>query len=165
MTTASYPEALLLLSILTSGLMAGLFFAWSVSVTPGVGRLADLEYIKAFKAMNRAILNFTFYTVFFGCLVLLPATAVVFHLRSPGVEFYLITAAAVLYVAGVFGVTVFGNVPLNNALDGFREDLSTPEGLEQTRDEFEKRWNRLNMVRTLAASVTLILLAIAAIVY
>ena len=34
-------------AILSTGLMAGIFFTWSNAVKPGIGKLSDLEYLKA----------------------------------------------------------------------------------------------------------------------
>ena len=48
---------LLLITTLFSGLMAGLFYAWSISVTPGLAKIDNSSYLKAFQSMNRAILN------------------------------------------------------------------------------------------------------------
>ena len=56
-------------AILFTGLMAGIFFTWSNAVKPGIGKLSDLEYLKAFQSMNRVILNNAFRLVFTGALI------------------------------------------------------------------------------------------------
>ena len=48
---------LLIITAVFTGLMAGLFYSWSISVTPGIARLVDKEYLASFQAMNRAIIN------------------------------------------------------------------------------------------------------------
>ena len=40
-------------AILSTGLMAGIFFTWSNAVKPGIGKLSDLEYLKALQSSNR----------------------------------------------------------------------------------------------------------------
>lgn len=54
----------LLTGILSTGLTAGLCFTWSNAVTPGIGRLDNLTFLKSFQAMNRAIINGKFMIVF-----------------------------------------------------------------------------------------------------
>ena len=46
-------NVLLILAGTATALMAGLFFAWSCSVTNGIARLPDSGYIAAFQAMIR----------------------------------------------------------------------------------------------------------------
>ena len=48
---------ILAMAILLTGLMAGIFFTWSNAVKPGIGKLSDLEYLRALQSMNRVILN------------------------------------------------------------------------------------------------------------
>ena len=67
----SLKSTVLLLSILGCGLTAGLCFTWTNAVTPGIGRLDDLTYLKSFQAMNRAIINPLFLGVFLGPIPLL----------------------------------------------------------------------------------------------
>ncbi len=55
---------LLLITTLSTGLMAGLFYSWTISVTPGLARLNDENYLRAFQSMNRAIINPVFLIVF-----------------------------------------------------------------------------------------------------
>ena len=52
-------------AILSTGLMAGIFFTWSNAVKPGIGKLSDIEYLKALQSMNRVILNIPFKTINF----------------------------------------------------------------------------------------------------
>ena len=67
----SLKSTVLLLSILGCGLTAGVCFTWTNAVTPGIGRLDDLTYLKSFQAMNRAILNPLFLAVFLGPIPML----------------------------------------------------------------------------------------------
>ncbi len=152
---------LLLLITLFSGLMAGLFFAWSVSVMPGLGRLPDAGFLSAMQAMNRAIQNPAFFLVFMGILALLPATAFLHRANADRSLFWLLVAATAVYFIGVFGVTAAGNIPLNNALDSLNIPASTATELQAFRARFEGRWNLLNTVRTLASLATFILLVLA----
>jgi uncharacterized membrane protein len=55
-----------LVAALGCGLMAGLFFAFSVAVMKVLARLPSAEVIAAMQAINVAIINPVFLTVFFG---------------------------------------------------------------------------------------------------
>jgi len=151
----------LLLAALTTALMAGLFYNWTSAVTVGLAGLPDREYVAAMQSINKAIQNPVFFLAFFGSAVLLPLCSFL-HYQSPvPTRFWLLFGATVLYLIGVMGVTVFGNVPLNDALDKF--NLSNADSMEiaKQRLDFEGRWNSLNNVRTWSslASLTMILVA------
>ena len=149
---------LLIITTTITGLMAGLFYAWSVSVTPGISRLDDREYLLAFQGMNRAIINPLFVICFLGAAVMLPV-ATFMHNGQP--NFWLLTGATVFYLGGVIAVTFIGNIPLNNALDRLNISSATAEELATFRAQFENRWNTLNHVRSLANTVALVLAILA----
>ena len=67
-------------AILLSGLMAGIFFTWSNAVKPGIGKLSDLEYLRALQSMNRVILNKAFIGIFLGSVIAV-ALVPVFHFK------------------------------------------------------------------------------------
>ncbi|WP_115462162.1 anthrone oxygenase family protein [Winogradskyella aurantiaca] len=158
----NYKIIVLILSVLFTGLTAGLCFTWSNAVTPGIGRLDDISYLKSFQAMNRAIINAQFMLVFMGPIILLFFNAYLFKNNDTGFCLFLI--AAILFLIGIGLVTVFGNVPLNEILDKSNlESLSKLE-LQTLRSKFEQPWNRWHMVRTLS-SLTSFLLLICGILY
>ena len=66
------PDLVAVVALLTNGLVAGLFFAFAVAVSPGLRRLDDVALTGAFRAINTAILRPSFLLVF----VAAPATAV-----------------------------------------------------------------------------------------
>ena len=142
---------LLILSILFTGLTAGLCFTWFNAVTPGIGRLDNLSFLKAFQAMNRAIINSQFMIIFMGPTILLFVNAVLF--RTNNTTFWLFLIAAIIFFIGIGLLTVFGNVPLNEMLDNSNlESLSKLE-LQTLRNKFENPWNRWHTLRT-ASSIT-----------
>jgi len=55
------------------------------------------------------------------------------------------SAAAGLYVVGALLVTGRGNVPLNEALDGFSRELHDAEAAWR---RYRVRWGRWNLLRT-----------------
>lgn len=147
-----------------TALIAGLFYSYSCSVNIGLSRLPDHEYLRAMQSINRAILNPWFFASFIGTLILLPVCAwMLYRHESGSVSFYLILFAALIYMLGVFGVTMFGNVPLNETLDKFDIGSAVVSELKAQRVAFEKPWNMLNLVRTIGSLISL-LLTLAAVV-
>ncbi|WP_118975611.1 anthrone oxygenase family protein [Taibaiella koreensis] len=157
----SFSRLLLLLAALTTALMAGLFYSWSVSVTPGIGRLQDAAYLKAFQEMNRAILNPVFLSCFMGTALLLPAATILHYKEVMRPRFWLLAGATLCYLIGVMGVTMMGNVPMNNSLDVFPVETASLEALAQKRASFEGPWNRLNTIRTVCATLSVLLVVLA----
>jgi uncharacterized membrane protein len=148
---------LLLLTATTSALMAGLFYAWSCSVIPGLKKLPDNMYINAMQSFNRTILNPVFFIGFMGTLILLPLCTYVHFARPVSMKFWLLLGASLMYIFGVFGITVIGNIPLNNRLDKFDLSTSSESSLTQQRKEFEMPWIRRHTIRTVCAIIVIML--------
>jgi len=147
---------ILILSVLFTGLTAGLCFTWTNAVTPGIGRLDNISFLKAFQAMNRAIINGQFMIVFMGPTILLFVNTYLFRYNSAA--FWIFLVAAILFFVGVGLVTVFGNVPLNEILDKSNLEALSKVELQELRNKFEQPWNRLHMIRTLSSLISFVLL-------
>ncbi|MCP4484547.1 MAG: DUF1772 domain-containing protein [Flavobacteriaceae bacterium] len=146
----------LILSVLFTGLTAGLCFTWSNAVTPGIGRLDDMSYLKAFQSMNRVIINFQFMIVFMGPTILLFLNAYLF--RSNSTVFWLFLVAAILFFIGIGLVTVFGNVPLNEILDASNLETLSKIELQELRNKFEQPWNHWHTLRVLSSLTSFVFL-------
>lgn len=151
-------DIILILTTTAAALMAGLFYAYSCSVVIGLGKLNDLEYLKAMQSINKEILNPVFFAAFLGILPLLPLNT---YLHAHQANFWLLVFAMIVYLVGVFGVTVTGNIPLNNSLENFNILAADSEAIQAQRALFENRWNTLNHVRTICSIITVVLLIIA----
>lgn len=156
----TFSNTILVLAVTLTALSAGLFYAYSCSVNPGLGQLPDDQYLAAMQSINRAILNPVFFISFMGTLISLPLAAWL-NYQGLSQRFVILTAAAVLYAIGTFGVTMFGNVPLNNVLDSVDLNHASTENMHEIRIAFEVPWNRLHAVRTLANIGALILAIVA----
>ena len=149
---------ILILSILFTGLTAGLCFTWSNAVTPGIGRLDNIGFLKAFQAMNRAIINGKFMIVFMGPTLLLFLNTYLF--KNTSMVFWIFLVAAILFFVGVGLVTVFGNVPLNEILEASNLGLLSKLELQELRDKFEQPWNRWHTIRTVSSFISFLLLLV-----
>lgn len=145
------PSVLLLLKLLAllgCALSAGIYFAFSSFVIRALAQIPPPEGIAAMQAINITVINPWFMTVFMGtaivCLWLTIATFLKGH--SPSAVYVL--WGCLLYLIGTFGVTIVGNVPLNDALAAIKPD--TPEAASLwTR--YLTQWTLWNHVRTVAA--------------
>ena len=133
-------------ALFCTGLLAGVFFAFEAAVNPALHRLSDAAYLSAMQQINRVIQNPAFFAVFILPVLLLPFLA-----WQNGSKIW--SMAALIYIAAVFGVTAFFNVPLNELLDKFDLNNTAPGDLKAMRTRYEMPWNRWHTIRTLAAVV------------
>ncbi len=139
-------RTLQILSILLTGLNAGLFFIFSYDINIAFALLSGAEYGYTMKIINEAIRNPWFFTVFFGALALPIITLLLWirSYRSPA--FLLFLAGFVVFAICVFWITSSINLPLNYYLESW--DLpAVPDDWTTVRDS----WNQANMVRTWGA--------------
>lgn len=155
------PVIVLIIAATTTALMAGLFYAYSCSVNLGLGRLPDAEYLAAMQSINKAIRNPIFFMAFFGTLVALPLSTWLYYGQPVSVRFLCLLTATIVSLIGAFGVTILGNVPLNETLAVFNLQSASVEEIANQRAKFERPWNRLNTIRTIASTVALVLVIVA----
>jgi uncharacterized membrane protein len=124
---------LLVLAGTLTGLIAGLLYAFTVSVIPALRSLPAKEHLTAMQAINIKIINPVFMLSFLGPTLLLPLAAI---LHRDSMAFPMLLAAAGLHILGVNGVTIMGNVPLNNRLEQTRVASLSEAEAEQTRQAY-----------------------------
>lgn len=146
-----------ILTVITTGLIAGLFYGFSCAVNQGLGNLSDAKYLEAFQSINKTIQNPLFFASFMGSLVLLLITTYLQYRNGMSSSFYFLLAATLVYAIAVFGITVLGNVPLNEQLDKFTLISASAEEMATMRKLFEKPWNNFHTARTLASFLSFIL--------
>lgn len=147
-------------AVVLTGLSAGLFYAWSVSVIPGTRKAVDLTYLETMQSINRAILNPAFFLIFFGSIAFQSISSI-YEFQANKLVFGLMLASAIIYIIGTIGVTGLGNVPLNEKLDVLKiADLSA-EKLSAFRKYYESNWNRMHTIRTVFAVLSFLLTVLA----
>lgn len=156
----TFANIVLILAATTTALSAGLFYSWSCSVMPGLARVSDTSFVESMQAMNRAILNPVFFASFMGAAILLLLSLYLQYHQPISTRWWFLLAATIIYLAGVLGVTMAGNVPLNDALDKFPLSASAEEYAAQ-RKAFEETWVRLNTIRSFAGLFSIVLVIIA----
>jgi uncharacterized membrane protein len=142
---------------LTTSLIAGVFYAYAVSVNLGLAAQPDAVYVAAMQAINERIQNPVFFLSFFGAVLFLLAALGAHSPRPRSGRFWLVALASALYIGGGFLLTVFVNVPLNEQLAGVAADASAVE-LARARAGYEGVWNFWNGVRTVFSSLAFLAL-------
>ncbi len=141
-------DLLIFAAVLGSGLVAGIFFAFSTFIMRALGQLPKSEGIAAMKAINVTVLNPWFVLAFFGTgAACLPVAFLALGSTTGTHRAYLLAGCA-LYLLGCLLVTVAFNVPLNNRLASAEPDSS---GAEALWDHYLSRWTLWNTVRTAAS--------------
>ena len=140
----------LLLTTLLCSLVVGLLFGFTVVVMPGISKLNDHDFLKAFKQMDGIIQDNQplFMVVWVGSIFSVLGTLILGTLQLSGLQLNLLWVAGVLYLLGVQAPTIRFNIPLNNALQGCDLASMDEAALAEARTEFEAPWNRWNRIRT-----------------
>lgn len=151
-------QTIAIVGLLGSGLVGGIFYAFSSFIMKALGRLPAATGVSAMQSINVVVLNPSFLGLFFATAVIsLGAAAVaVNQWHAPAAPFLL--AGALLYFVGTFGVTVRGNVPLNQRLAGLA--ATDPEAVSFWHG-YLQRWTRLNTIRTVAAGAAALMYSLA----
>jgi len=133
-----------------AALVAGIFYAFSTFVMKALGRLPPREGIAAMQSINVVVINPLFLLAFFGTGGLCAATIATSLLAETEISLVPALIGCILYLVGCIGVTMVGNVPLNERLARTAPDDTDAESLWRL---YLARWTLWNHVRT-AASLT-----------
>lgn len=149
--------AALSLGLLAAAWSAGFFWSWSFTVMPGFAAARPEAAAEAMRAVNANITGPFFAFVFFGPGLLAAVAALLAFATGRGATASWALAAAVVYGAGVIGVTVAANLPLNAAL------AAAPPAADPAEvwGAFAGPWTAWNHLRTAAASLAFAALAVA----
>ena len=156
-----FEDLVLIVGGTLTGLLAGVFYAFNVAFVPALRSVKGTRHIAVMQAVNVKIENPVFFLSFFGPTFLLPLAAFLYR-GMP--QFGLLIAASILHIVGSNGVTIAGDIPLNNKLNKIDvEQLSEAEA-DQIRTDFQRPgspWMNYHNIRTLAAIGATVLVFIA----
>lgn len=138
---------MLIILIILTGLMAGIYLAFSAVIIKSLNKLPALHAAQAMNKINDVIVNTIFLPIFFGS-TLWHAGLIVWSLANwqSGTS-GLIIVSAIIYIAGMFLVTAFGNVPMNNKLKRCENSEAL---LMDYWNNYQHSWTRLNHIRTIS---------------
>ena len=142
---------LVLVSTLSCALVTGFVFTYAVIVMPGLAKLTDREFIRAFQVTDGVIQNNQpiFMIVWVGSVISVISTLIVSLMGPYSVETVLVIIAGFVYLLGVQGLTVLVHLPLNRRIQTVNVEERDASALREERLLFETRWIRFNWIRTL----------------
>lgn len=155
--------ALIIIPTVLIGLMAGLFFAFDVSVMPGLADGDNRIYVTAMQHFNAKIDGNALFGMAFVCALLVAVASAIVELRKGRRKVaVLVGIAAALYFV-VLMITFSVNIPLNNELAkaGNAAKLTDFSIVEK----FKSTWVTTNILRTLLCTAALTLMARALLLY
>ncbi|MCA0027066.1 MULTISPECIES: DUF1772 domain-containing protein [unclassified Mesorhizobium] len=142
---------LIFIAAIGSGVVGGVFFAFSNFVMPAMARLPAAGGIAAMNSINITVITPMFMTALFGtgliCLVLIAGAIIGW--QQPG-SFWLL-AGAVIYLVGNPIVTMVFNVPLNDALAAIDPASSNGAAVWTTYLRDWVMWNHVRAITAIAA--------------
>ena len=153
----------LFFSILLCALATGFILTYAIVVMPGLSKLDDKEFIKAFQVTDGIIQNNQpiFILIWVGSIISVLGTIITSILSLGIVEAWLIIFAGVIYLLGVQGITISIHLPLNKHIQKIDTNSINSQTLSEVRKNFETKWNYFNNIRTgIALFVILIFLLI-----
>jgi uncharacterized membrane protein len=155
-------QVVLLLAAFLSCLVAGLLFTFAIVVMPGIHKLDDGNFLRAFQVIDGVIQNNqpAFLFVWAGSVLAVAGAAVLSIWELSGTDLLLVMTAALVYILGVQLPTVVVNLPLNNIVQKLDPGAMSELALEHARRGFEPRWNRWNTVRTACSIFSSVLLLV-----
>ncbi|GAB2578031.1 DUF1772 domain-containing protein [Streptomyces capparidis] len=151
-----FPLAALLAasSLLLTGAVAGLFFAFSVAVMPALDRVEPASAVAAMQSVNHKIQNPVFLTAFLLAPVAAAATGAVLLTLDHKLAAALFLTAAATYLLGAFLPTAVVNVPMNETLAA----AGTPTDPARAWAGYSPRWTAWNTARTAFSTLSLLLI-------
>lgn len=137
----------LVAATITTGLLAGVMFAYANSIMPALGTFDDKTYVEVMNKMNVVIVNPWFMLSFLGSIAFAVAAGA-FHLRADLRPVLIWIAVGLVLNVISFFITSGVNVPLNNQL-ATATGAHGPVDYAALRQQFESSWVHWNMVRVL----------------
>ena len=153
----------LFFSILLCALATGFILTYAIIVMPGLSKLDDKEFIKAFQVTDGIIQNNQpiFILIWLGSIISVFCTIIVSIISLGILEAWLIIFTSVVYLLGVQVITISIHLPLNRRIQNIDINSTNSQKLSDERKNFETKWNYYNNIRTgIAVFVVLILLLI-----
>lgn len=151
---------LLVFATLSTTMVAGLVFTFAAIIMPGIAKLDDRSFIKAFQVIDGIIQKGQplFGIVWVGSILSLLVASVLGFWRLDGSLKWLLLAATLLYLTAVQAPTFLINVPRNNKLQAVEVERASDESISAERQYFEATWNHWNNFRTVIATVVSVIL-------
>ena len=149
--TYDWPLYFCLFLALWSAIVGGVFSAFSEFIMSALLKTEAAGGIEAMQQINRDVIKTQFVAGILSIAILSLLFALYALAVFEGAALATLIIAPLVYLPSVFLMTMFGNVPMNNALD--RLNHKTAEA-QTYWAEYVSRWTRLNHVRSVGSVLT-----------
>lgn len=151
---------LTLISLVLASAIAGFFYAYSVSVMPGLNDSAPEAAVRAMQGINRMVRNPVFFVTFFLTPAFTLVAAALAARSGARTAALALAGAAAVYLVGAVAPTAAVNVPMNRDLAGV-SGAETDARARAIWSGYAPRWTGWNHLRTAASSASLVLVGLA----
>ena len=129
----------LIFSILTCCLVTGFIFTYAVVVMPGLSKLNDKEFLRAFQVTDGSIQNNQplFMLAWVGSIIAILSLILIAIVFIGISKTWLIVLVGVVYLLVVQGITISIHIPLNNHIQQLNIDELNEQDLSKERKKFE----------------------------
>lgn len=140
------------LAILTTGIMAGFFYTYSININLAMLEVSGETYAIMQSLFNENVRHIGFFIFFFGGGVTAVIAVIANWRQYRQASFWLIVLAGLVYISGVIIFTANVNLPLNDYTESWNPQ-NLPVDWSQTRID----WNRANDFRVFTSGIAFIL--------
>ncbi len=143
----------LFFSTLLCSLVTGFILTYAIVVMPGLSKLDDKEFIKAFQVTDGIIQNNQpiFILIWVGSIISVVSTIIMSIFTLGLLEAWKIIFVSLVYLIGVQAITIIIHLPLNKRIQNIDINSTNLQSLNEERKNFEKKWNYFNNIRTVIA--------------
>ena len=143
----------LFFSTLLCSLVTGFILTYAIVVMPGLSKLDDKEFIKAFQVTDGIIQNNQpiFILIWIGSIISVLSTIIISIFTLGILEGWKIIFVSLVYLLGVQAITIIIHLPLNRRIQKIDINSNNSQSLNEERKNFETKWNYFNNIRTVIA--------------
>ena len=143
----------LFFSTLLCSLVTGFILTYAIVVMPGLSKLDDKEFIKAFQVTDGIIQNNQpiFILIWVGSIISVVSTIIISIFTLGILEAWKIIFVSLVYLIGVQAITIIIHLPLNKRIQNIDINSTNLQSLNKERKNFETKWNYFNNIRTVIA--------------
>lgn len=159
--TPTWFFVVLQISVIACLLVAGVFLSFSDFIMRSLGGARTAAGVEVMQVINREVFKTVFMVLLLGWCALSLLLIGYAYVNISGPASPLIMAGGALYLAGVFGVSLVFNVPMNKRLEAW--ECSGAEAADYWTNTYIPRWTAWNTVRAVASAASAVCYLIASI--
>lgn len=150
--TSAWSVPVLIFAGLISAVIGGVFLAFSDFIMRSLHKAQRTGGIESMQIINREVYRSVFMVLLVGMSAVSALIAMYALVYASGAMASRALAGGLLYLIGVFGVTLGFNVPMNKRLDVL--DFTGLEAASYWAHTFYPKWTFWNYVRSIAAMLS-----------